>query len=166
MAQLREKIPNVLFQMLLRASNAVGYTNYPDNVVKEFIKLASENGMDVFRIFDCFNWVDQMKPAIEEVKKNGRIAEAAICYTGDITDPTRAKYSLKYYTGLAKELADAGTDILGIKDMAGLLKPYAAKTLIKAIKEETGLPVHFHTHNTSGNAEAAALMLSKPELIS
>lgn len=89
MAQLREKIPNVLFQMLLRASNAVGYTNYPDNVVKEFIKLASENGMDVFRIFDCFNWVDQMKPAIEEVKKNGRIAEAAICYTGDITDPTR-----------------------------------------------------------------------------
>ena len=158
MAQLREKIPNVLFQMLLRASNAVGYTNYPDNVVKQFIKLASENGMDVFRIFDCFNWVDQMKPAIDEVKKHGRIAEAAICYTGDITDPTRAKYSLKYYTGLAKELADAGTDILGIKDMAGLLKPYAAKTLIKAIKEETGLPVHFHTHNTSGNAEAAALM--------
>jgi len=158
LAQLREKIPNVLFQMLLRASNAVGYTNYPDNVVKEFIRLASENGMDVFRIFDCFNWVDQMKPAIEEVKKHGRIAEAAICYTGDITDPTRAKYSLKYYTGLAKELADAGTDILGIKDMAGLLKPYAAKTLIKAIKEETGLPVHFHTHNTSGNAEAAALM--------
>jgi len=158
MAQLREKVPNVLFQMLLRASNAVGYTNYPDNVVKEFIKLACENGMDVFRIFDCFNWVDQMRPAIDEVKKHGRIAEAAICYTGDITDPARTKYSLKYYTSIAKELADAGTDILGIKDMAGLLKPYAAKALIKAIKEETGLPVHYHTHNTSGNGEAAALM--------
>ena len=158
LAQLRAKVPNVLFQMLLRASNAVGYTNYPDNVVKEFIRLACENGMDVFRIFDCFNWIDQMKPAIEEVKKHDRIAEAAICYTGDITDPKRVKYSLKYYTGIAKELAEAGTDIIGIKDMAGLLKPYAAKTLIKAIKEETGLPVHFHTHNTSGNAEAAALM--------
>lgn len=158
MAQLREKVPNILFQMLLRASNAVGYTNYPDNVVKQFIKLASENGMDVFRIFDCFNWTDQMIPAIEEVKKNGRIAEAAICYTGDITDITRTKYSLNYYTSIAKELANAGTDIIGIKDMAGLLKPYAAKTLIKAIKEETGLPIHYHTHNTSGNAEAAALM--------
>ncbi|MGE4317720.1 MAG: pyruvate carboxylase [Deferribacterales bacterium] len=158
LAQLREKIPNILFQMLLRASNAVGYTNYPDNVVKEFIRLACENGMDVFRIFDCFNWIDQMKPAIEEVKKHGRIAEAAICYTGDITDPKRTKYSLKYYTSIANELAEAGTDIIGIKDMAGLLKPYAAKALIKAIKEETGLPVHFHTHNTSGNAEAAVLM--------
>ncbi|MCD8554581.1 pyruvate carboxylase [Seleniivibrio sp.] len=158
LAQLRERIPNILFQMLLRASNAVGYTNYPDNVVKEFIRLACENGMDIFRIFDCFNWVDQMKPAIAEVKKHGRIAEAAICYTGDITDPKRTKYSLKYYTSLAKELSEAGTDIIGIKDMAGLLKPYAAKALIKAIKEETGLPVHFHTHNTSGNAEAATLM--------
>lgn len=158
LAQLRQKIPNILFQMLIRASNAVGYTNYPDNVVKEFIRLACENGMDIFRIFDCFNWIDQMTPAIEEVKKHGRIAEAAICYTGDITDPKRTKYSLKYYTGIAKELAEAGTDIIGIKDMAGLLKPYAAKTLIKAIKEETGLPVHFHTHNTSGNAEASALM--------
>lgn len=155
---LRERIPNVLFQMLLRASNAVGYTNYPDNVVKAFIKQASESGIDVFRIFDCFNWTDQMIPAIEEVKKNGRIAEAAICYTGDIENPAKSKYSLKYYTGLAKELADAGTDIIGIKDMAGLLKPYAAKTLVKAIKEETGLPVHFHTHDTSGNGEAAVLM--------
>ncbi|MCD8492244.1 MAG: pyruvate carboxylase, partial [Geovibrio sp.] len=99
-----------------------------------------------------------MIPAIEEVKKNGRIAEAAICYTGDIENPAKSKYSLKYYTGLAKELADAGTDIIGIKDMAGLLKPYAAKTLVKAIKEETGLPVHFHTHDTSGNGEAAVLM--------
>jgi pyruvate carboxylase len=155
---LREKIPNVLFQMLLRASNAVGYTNYPDNIVKAFIKQSAESGMDIFRIFDCFNWVDQMKPAIEEVKKNDRIAEAAICYTGDIENPRKTKYSLKYYIGLAKELADAGTDIIGIKDMAGLLKPYAAKTLVKAIKEETGLPVHFHTHDTSGNGEASVLM--------
>lgn len=155
---LREKIPNVLFQMLLRASNAVGYTNYPDNVVKKFIKLSSEAGMDIFRIFDCFNWVDQMKPAIEEVKNNGRIAEAAICYTGDILNEKRTKYGIKYYVNLAKELSDAGTDIMGIKDMAGLLKPYAAKVLIKAIKEETGLPIHFHTHDTSGNGESSLLM--------
>jgi pyruvate carboxylase len=155
---LRERVPNILFQMLLRASNAVGYTNYPDNVVKEFIKQASDSGMDVFRIFDCFNWTEQMIPAIEAVKNNGRIAEAAICYTGDIENPAKVKYSLKYYTGLAKELAEAGTDIIGIKDMAGLLKPYAARTLVKAIKEETGLPVHFHTHDTSGNGEAAILM--------
>ncbi|MCA1980337.1 MAG: pyruvate carboxylase, partial [Calditerrivibrio sp.] len=155
---LREKIPNILFQMLLRGSNAVGYTNYPDNVIKEFIRLASKNGIDIFRIFDCFNWVDQMKLAIEEVKKNGKIAEAAICYTGDILDPKRVKYSLKYYINLAKELSEVGTDIIGIKDMAGLLKPYAAKVLVKAIKEETGLPLHFHTHDTSGNGEAAVLM--------
>lgn len=155
---LREKIPNILFQMLLRGSNAVGYTNYPDNVIKEFIRLSAKNGIDIFRIFDCFNWVDQMKLAIEEVKKNGKIAEAAICYTGDILDPKRVKYSLKYYINLAKELSEVGTDIIGIKDMAGLLKPYAAKVLVKAIKEETGLPLHFHTHDTSGNGEAAVLM--------
>jgi len=155
---LREKIPNILFQMLLRGSNAVGYTNYPDNVIKEFIRLAAKNGIDIFRIFDCFNWIDQMTLAIEEVKKNGKIAEAAICYTGDILDPKRVKYSLKYYVNLAKELANAGTDIIGIKDMAGLLKPYAAKMLVKAIKEETGLPLHFHTHDTSGNGEASVLM--------
>ncbi len=155
---LREKIPNILFQMLLRASNAVGYTNYPDNVVKEFIKLSAENGIDVFRIFDCFNWIDQLKPAIEEVKKHGKICEAAICYTGDISDKNRAKYDLDYYVNLARDLAAAETDIIGIKDMAGLLKPYAAKTLVKAIKDETGLPVHFHTHDTSGNGEAAVLM--------
>lgn len=155
---LREKIPNILFQMLLRGSNAVGYTNYPDNVIKEFIRLASKNGIDIFRIFDCFNWVDQMTLAIEEVKKNDKIAEAAICYTGDILDPKKVKYSLKYYINLARELANAGTDIIGIKDMAGLLKPYAAKILVKAIKEETGLPLHFHTHDTSGNGEASVLM--------
>jgi len=155
---LREKIPNILFQMLLRASNAVGYTNYPDNVVKKFIELSAKNGIDVFRIFDCFNWLDQLKIAIEEVKKNEKICEAAICYTGDITDPKKHKYSLKYYVGLAKELRNMGTDILGIKDMAGLCKPYASKLLVKAIKDETGLPIHFHTHNTSGNGEAAVLM--------
>ncbi len=154
---LREKIPNILFQMLLRASNAVGYTNYPDNIVKQFIKLSCQNGIDVFRIFDCFNWVDQMKPAIEWVKENGKIAEAAICYTGDIMDPKKTKYNLDYYLDLSRQLADAGTDIIAIKDMAGLLKPIAAKKLIKAIKEETGLPVHFHTHNTSGNGEASIL---------
>jgi pyruvate carboxylase len=155
---LREKIPNILFQMLLRASNAVGYTNYPDNVVKKFINLSAKNGIDLFRIFDCFNWTEQLKIVIEEVKKHNKICEAAICYTGDITDPKKHKYSLKYYVGLAKDLADMGTDIIGIKDMAGLCKPYAAKLLVKSIKEETGLPVHFHTHNTSGNGEAAVLM--------
>jgi pyruvate carboxylase len=155
---LREKIPNILFQMLIRASNAVGYTNYPDNVVKRFIELSAKNGIDVFRIFDCFNWVDQLKVAIESVKNNNKICEAAICYTGDITDPKKHKYSLKYYTNLARTLAEMGTDIIGIKDMAGLCKPYAAKLLVKAIKDETGLPVHFHTHNTSGNGEASVLM--------
>jgi len=155
---LREKVPNILFQMLLRASNAVGYTNYPDNVVKQFIKLSADNGIDVFRIFDCFNWIEQLKPAIEEVKKHDKICEASICYTGDISDKSRTKYDLEYYIKLANELAAAGTDIIGIKDMAGLLKPYASKTLVKAIKDETGLPVHFHTHDTSGNGEAAALM--------
>ncbi|BAI80742.1 pyruvate carboxylase [Deferribacter desulfuricans SSM1] len=155
---LKDKIPNILFQMLIRASNAVGYTNYPDNVVKKFIELSAKNGIDVFRIFDCFNWTAQIIPVIEEVKKQGKIAEAAICYTGDILDTKRDKYSLKYYVNLAKELADAGTDILAIKDMAGLVKPYAAKKLIKAIKEETGLPIHFHTHDTSGNGESAILM--------
>ncbi|KAA0259395.1 pyruvate carboxylase [Deferribacter autotrophicus] len=155
---LREKIPNILFQMLLRASNAVGYTNYPDNVVKKFIHLSAKNGIDIFRIFDCFNWTEQIIPIIEEVKKNEKIAEAAICYTGDILDEKKDKYTLKYYVDLAKELAEAGTDILTIKDMAGLVKPYAAKKLVKAIKEETGLPIHFHTHDTSGNGEATILM--------
>lgn len=155
---LREKIPNVLFQMLLRASNAVGYTNYPDNVVRKFIELSAKNGIDVFRIFDCFNWVDQFGVVIDEVKKHNKICESAVCYTGDITDPKKHKYTLKYYVNLARDLADLGTDIIGIKDMAGLCKPYAAKLLVKSIKEEVGLPVHFHTHNTSGNGEAAVLM--------
>ncbi len=156
--KLRERIPNILFQMLLRASNAVGYTNYPDNVVKEFIKEAAKNGIDLFRIFDCFNWVEQLKPAMEEVKNQGKICEAAISYTGDILDKNRKKYSLDYYVKLARELKEAGADIIAIKDMAGLVKPYAAKILVSAIKEETNLPIHFHTHDTSGNGEATVLM--------
>ena len=156
--KLREKIPNILFQMLLRASNAVGYTNYPDNVVKEFIKEAAKNGIDLFRIFDCFNWVEQLKPAMEEVKNQGKICEAAISYTGDILDKNRKKYTLDYYVKLARELKEAGADIIAIKDMAGLVKPYAAKILVSAIKEETNLPIHFHTHDTSGNGEATVLM--------
>ena len=155
---LRKKIPNILFQMLLRASNAVGYTNYPDNVVKEFIRLSCKNGIDIFRIFDCFNWVEQMKPAIDEVKKQGKVCEAVLCYTGDITNSSRNKYDLKYYINLSKELVKAGSDIIGIKDMAGICKPYAAKMLVKHIKEETGMPIHFHTHSTSGNAEASVLL--------
>ncbi len=156
--KLKEKIPNILFQMLLRASNTVGYTNYPDNVVKEFIRTASKNGIDVFRIFDCFNWVEQLKPAMEEVKNNGKICEAAISYTGDILNKSKTKYTLDYYVKLSRELADAGADIIAIKDMAGLIKPYAAKVLVKSIKEETGLPIHYHTHDTSGNGEASVLM--------
>ncbi len=156
--RLRERIPNILFQMLLRASNAVGYTNYPDNVVKAFIKEASAAGIDLFRIFDCFNWVEQLKPAMEEVKNQGKICEAAISYTGDILDKKRKKYTLDYYVKLARELKEAGADIIAIKDMAGLVKPYAAKILVESIKDETGLPVQFHTHDTSGNGEAAVLM--------
>ncbi|AEA33111.1 pyruvate carboxylase [Hippea maritima] len=156
--KLRKKIPNILFQMLLRASNAVGYTNYPDNVVREFISAASDNGIDVFRIFDCFNWVEQLKPAMDEVKKCGKICEAAISYTGDVLDKSKTKYTLDYYVNLAKQLKEAGADIIAIKDMAGLVKPYAAKVLVEAIKAETNLPVHFHTHDTSGNGEASVLM--------
>jgi len=155
---LREKIPNILFQMLLRASNAVGYKNYPDNVVKKFIKLSSDNGIDLFRIFDCFNWIDQLKPIINEVKGQGKIAEAAICYSGDISDKNKTKYSLNYYLDLAGKLKESGTDIIGIKDMAGLIKPYDAKLLVSRIKEETNLPVHFHTHDTSGSGLASTLM--------
>ncbi len=158
LTKLKERIPNILFQMLLRASNTVGYTNYPDNVVKEFIKTASHNGIDVFRIFDCFNWVEQLKPAMEEVKNNGKICEAAISYTGDILNNKKTKYTLDYYIDLSIQLKEAGADIIAIKDMAGLVKPYAAKVLTKAIKTETGLPVHFHTHDTSGNGEASVLM--------
>ena len=154
---LREKIPNVLFQMLIRGANAVGYTNYPDNVIKAFIKESASAGIDLFRIFDSLNWLKGMQVSINAVRENNKIAEAAICYTGDILDPKRDKYTLKYYLELAKELESAGANIIGIKDMAGLLKPYAAFALIKALKEEIGLPIHLHTHDTSGNGLAMLL---------
>jgi pyruvate carboxylase len=148
---LRARVPNVLFQMLLRASNAVGYSNYPDNVVREFTKTAAQHGIDVFRVFDSLNWVENMKVAIEAVRNDtSAICEAAICYTGDILDPKRTKYSLQYYVKLAKELVRMGTHVLGIKDMAGLCKPYAAHALVKALREEVGVPIHFHTHDTAG----------------
>jgi len=157
LAQLRERIPNILFQMLLRASNAVGYTNYPDNVVDAFCKEAFAAGIDVFRIFDPLNWVPNMQVAMESVQKHGGICEAAICYTGDILDPARPKYSLKYYVELAKQLEKMGAHILAIKDMAGLCKPYAAELLVKTLKQEIGIPIHFHTHDTSGIAAASVL---------
>ena len=155
--ELRSKIPNICFQMLLRASNAVGYTAYPDNVVREFIKEASAQGIDIFRIFDSLNWMPNMEIAVEATLKTGRLCEAAICYTGDILDPAREKYSLKYYVRLAKELKQMGTHILGIKDMAGLLRPYAAYKLVKTLREEIGLPIHLHTHDTSGINAATIL---------
>ena len=154
---IREKLPNILTQMLLRGSNGVGYTNYPDNVVRYFVKQAAASGMDVFRIFDCFNWVENMRVSIDAVCESGKLAEGAICYTGDILDPDRAKYSLKYYVDLAKELEKSGVHILGLKDMAGLLKPAAARVLVKALKEETSLPVHLHTHDTTGISAATIL---------
>ena len=158
---LRSKMPHSMFQMLLRGSNAVGYKNYPDNVVKKFIKKSATHGIDIFRIFDCFNWLPNMRLSIETVIETGKIAEAAICYTGDITDPLKTKYNIKYYVDLAKELAKLGVHIIAIKDMAGLCKPFAAKILVSEIKEATGLPVHFHTHATSGNAEATLLYASE-----
>jgi pyruvate carboxylase len=157
LALLREKIPNILFQMLLRASSAVGYTNYPDNVVKLTVREAAAAGIDVFRIFDALNWTPNMRVAMEAAVEAGAICEAAICYTGDILDPKRTKYSLKYYVDLAKELEQMGAHILAIKDMAGLLTPHAASVLVKALKQEIGLPIHFHTHDTSGVAAASIL---------
>lgn len=148
---LREKIPNVLFQMLFRGSNAVGYKNYPDNVIREFVEKAAYSGIDVFRIFDSLNWVKGMETAIDAVRQSGKIAEATICYTGDILDPARTKYNLDYYKSLAKELEQQGAHILAIKDMAGLLKPEAAYRLVSELKETIDIPIHLHTHDTSGN---------------
>lgn len=153
---LRAAMPNLMTQMLLRASNGVGYTNYPDNVVQSFITEAA-NGIDVFRIFDSLNWVENMRVAMDGVIDSGKICEASICYTGDILNPDRAKYDIKYYVSMGKELRDAGAHILGLKDMAGLLKPAAARQLITALKTEVGLPIHFHTHDTSGLAGATLL---------
>ncbi|MEA0554299.1 pyruvate carboxylase [Lysinibacillus irui] len=151
LAKLREQVPNVLFQMLLRGANAVGYTNYPDNLIREFIAESAASGIDVFRIFDSLNWIKGMEVAIDAARQSGKIAEAAICYTGDILDDSRAKYSVQYYKDMAKELESAGAHILAIKDMAGLLKPEAAYRLISELKETTSLPIHLHTHDTSGN---------------
>lgn len=155
--QIAQGAPNILTQMLLRGANGVGYTNYPDNVVRSFIRQACNSGMDLFRIFDCFNWVENMRIAIDAVAEHDKLAEGAICYTGDITDPDRVKYSLGYYVDLAKELERAGCHILGIKDMAGLLKPAAARVLVKALRDEVGLPIHLHTHDTSGLAAATVM---------
>ncbi len=154
---LRAAMPNLLTQMLLRASNGVGYTNYPDNVVQAFVKQAAETGVDVFRVFDSLNWVENMRVAMDAVIEAGKVCEGTICYTGDIFDPDRAKYDLKYYVGMGKALREAGAHVLGLKDMAGLLKPAQARALIKALKEEVGLPIHFHTHDTSGIAGATVL---------
>jgi pyruvate carboxylase len=155
--ELREHIPNICFQMLLRASNAVGYTAYPDNVVRAFVKEAASQGIDIFRIFDSLNWLPNMRVAVESVLETGRVCEAAVCYTGDILDPKRDKYSLQYYVRIAKELERMGTHILGIKDMAGVLRPYAAYKLVKTLREEVGIPIHLHTHDTSG-VNAASLL--------
>lgn len=154
---LRQRVPNVLFQMLLRGANAVGYANYPDNVVQAFVRQAARSGIDVFRIFDSLNWLPNMQVSIETVREEGRVAEAAFCYTGDILDSNRAKYALQYYVDLAKELEKAGAHILCIKDMSGLLKPRAAEVLIKALKQEVGIPIHLHTHDSAGNGVATVL---------
>lgn len=157
---IRERLPNVMTQMLLRGANGVGYTNYPDNVVVAFVRRAAETGVDVFRVFDSLNWVENMRVAMDAVVEAGKVCEGAICYTGDILDPDRAKYDLGYYVGMARQLEAAGAHVLGLKDMAGLLKPAAAAKLIKALKEEVGLPIHFHTHDTAGIACATILEAS------
>ena len=154
---IRAAMPNIMTQMLLRASNGVGYTNYPDNVVQSFVAQAAISGVDVFRVFDSLNWVENMRVAMDAVIDANKVCEGTICYTGDLLDPARSKYDLKYYVAMAKELESAGAHVLGLKDMAGLLKPAAASVLIKALKDEIGLPVHFHTHDTSGAAIATVL---------
>ncbi|MGQ0636326.1 MAG: pyruvate carboxylase [Planctomycetaceae bacterium] len=161
LTEMRQRVPNILFQMLLRASNAVGYTNYPDNVVQAFVKEAKAAGIDVFRIFDALNWSPNMQVAMDAVLDSGAICEAAICYTGDLLNPDRPKYDLKYYVELAKELERMGAHILAIKDMAGLCKPYAAELLVRTLKQEVGLPIHFHTHDMSGVQGASILKASE-----
>ncbi|WP_111557576.1 pyruvate carboxylase [Paracoccus sediminilitoris] len=154
---IRAQMPNLMTQMLLRASNGVGYTNYPDNVVQFFVKQAAETGVDVFRVFDSLNWVENMRVAMDAVIDSGKICEGTVCYTGNMLDPDRSKYDLQYYVRTAQDLKAAGAHVLGLKDMAGLLKPAAARVLIKALKEEVGLPIHFHTHDTSGMGGATIL---------
>ena len=158
---LRERMPNTLIQMLLRASNAVGYSNYPDNVVKEFIQVSAAHGIDVFRVFDSLNWVENMKMPIEECLKTGKIVEGTICYTGDITSPDETKYTLDYYVKMALELEKLGCHVIAIKDMAALLKPRAAKELVTALKQELSVPVHLHTHDSTGNGVSTVLMAAE-----
>ncbi|WP_137129279.1 pyruvate carboxylase [Rhizobium sp. FY34] len=157
LALVREGAPNLLLQMLLRGANGVGYTNYPDNVVKYFVRQAAKGGIDLFRVFDCLNWVENMRVSMDAIQEENRLCEAVICYTGDMLNSARPKYDLKYYTNLAQELEKAGAHIIAVKDMAGLLKPAAARVLFKALREETGLPIHFHTHDTSGISAATVL---------
>ncbi|MBC7533834.1 MAG: pyruvate carboxylase [Oligoflexus sp.] len=157
LARIREEVPNSLLQMLLRGDNAVGYTNYPEWVIRDFIRLSAEAGLDLFRIFDCLNNPEQMAIAIDEVKKRGAIAEASICYTGNLLDPNNQKYTLQYYIKIAKQLEAMGSDILCIKDMAGLLRPRAATVLITALKNEIGIPIHLHTHASAGSSESTLL---------
>ena len=154
---IRAALPNVMTQMLLRASNGVGYTNYPDNVVRSFVFQAAKTGVDVFRVFDSLNWVENMRVAMDAVVEANKVCEGTICYTGDLLNPDRAKYDLTYYVTMGKDLKAAGAHVLGLKDMAGLLKPAAARALIKALKEEVGLPIHVHTHDTSGISAATVL---------
>ena len=154
---LRQRVPNILLQMLLRGANGVGYKNYPDNVVRDFVFQSAESGIDVFRVFDCLNWVENMRVAMDAVLETGKLLEGAICYSGDILNPERTKYTLDYYVKLARDLADSGIHVLCIKDMAGLLTPGSAKVLVEALKDETGLPIHFHTHDTSGIAAASVI---------
>ena len=158
---LRAAMPNLMTQMLLRGANGVGYTNYPDNVVQFFVKQAAETGVDVFRVFDSLNWVENMRVAMDAVLETGKVLEGTICYTGDVLDPDRAKYDLRYYVSMGKALRDAGAHVLGLKDMAGLLKANAAGALVRALKDEVGLPIHFHTHDTSGAAIATIMEASK-----
>jgi pyruvate carboxylase len=155
---LRRRVPNILFQMLLRSASAVGYTNYPDNVVHTFVKESAQAGIDLFRIFDALNGLPNLRLAIEAVRDTGMLCEAAICYTGDLLNPARAKYNLAYYVNLAKELERVGAQVLAIKDMAGLCKPYAARVLVRALRQEVGLPIHFHTHDCAGCQVATLLM--------
>jgi pyruvate carboxylase len=154
---LRAAMPNVMTQMLLRGANGVGYTTYPDNVVRSFVFQAARTGVDVFRVFDSLNWVENMRVAMDAVAEAGKLCEGTICYTGDLLDAARPKYDLRYYVARAQELRAAGAHVLGLKDMAGLLKPAAARVLVKALRQEVGLPIHFHTHDTSGLAGATVL---------
>ena len=157
LALIRERAPNILLQMLIRGANGVGYTNYADNVVKHFVQQAAQSGVDLFRVFDCFNWIDNMRVSMDTILEENKLCEAAICYTGDMLNEAKPKYQLKYYLDMARELEKAGAHILCIKDMGGLMKPAAARVLFKELRNEVGLPIHFHTHDTSGISAATVL---------